>query len=208
MKRTLLTAVSFAAFLTLVACSDAPAPEAKKTEEPAKKKEEIPTGPLSAKTALGYMSKAARDWAPDYQIASVLPGDEPGDKGKYPIWTANFVSAARKEAITMTYSTVDKGPQLTRGVNGGGTIKWNGPTSEAVPFAASDIQADSDAAYETAAKRAAEWMAKNPGKGPETFSLGYATKYPAPVWFIVFGSKANGYAVVVSAATGNALTQK
>jgi hypothetical protein len=36
-----------------------------------------------------------------------------------------------------------------------------------------------------------------------TLSLGNATRFPAPVWYVLWGTPKDGYAAFVSAATGN-----
>jgi hypothetical protein len=150
------------------------------------------------------MYKVARTLAPDLQTASLTGNDVEGvksEEGKYAMWTAVFVSASMKQATTFTYSTVEQGTTL-KGVNNAGSAPWGGPTQTATPFANSDFSVDSDAAYKTAAAKAGDWLTKNADKPITIFALGNASTFPAPMWYIRWGTKTGGFAVYVNASTG------
>jgi len=199
----MLGSAALAGLLLLSGCSDATPPaETKKVE---KKKPAMPTGPITGLTAYYEMYKVARQIAPDIQVASLTGNDVEGAKGeefKYVMWTAVFVSASLKQATTFTYVTSDKA-LAPMGVNNGGTVRWRGPTQNAMPFSNSDFSIDSDAAYKTAAGKAADWLAKNADKPVTVFALGNASSFPAPMWYIRWGTKTAGFAVYVNASTGN-----
>jgi hypothetical protein len=157
-------------------------------------------------TAFDPLLKIARQISPDIQTASITGNEVEGVKssdGKYAQWTVIFVSAAKQQATTFVYTTVAH-DNLLKGANNTGSIKWAGPTRDAVPFA-NGVATDSDAAYKAASDKATEWLAKNPGKPVTQFTLGQASSFPAPMWYIMWGDKkAGGYAVYVNSSTGTA----
>jgi hypothetical protein len=190
-----------AGLLLLSGCSSAPPPAETKVE---KKKPSMPTGPITGLTAFYEMYKVARQIAPDIQAASLTGNDVEGVKsedGKYVMWTAVFVSASMKQATTFTYSTDDKA-LVPRGVNNASSVRWGGPSQNAMPFSTSDFSVDSDAAYKAAAGKAADWLTKNADKPVTIFALGNASSFPAPMWYIRWGTKTGGFAVYVNASTG------
>ena len=60
---------------------------------------------------------------------------------------------------------------------------------------------NSDVAYEAASQKAAALLKKHPDKNV-TFYLGKASRFPAPVWYVLWGNNKSGYAVYVNATTG------
>ena len=198
----MLGSAVIASLLLLSGCSDSPPPAETKVE---KKKPSRPTGPITGLTAYYEMYKVARQIAPDIQTASLTGNDVEGvksEEGKYAMWTAVFVSASLKQATTFTYSTSDKA-LVPVGINNGGAIRWGGPTQSAMPFSNSDFSIDSDAAYKAAAGKAADWLSKNADKPVTILALGNASSFPAPMWYIRWGTKTGGYAVYVNASTGS-----
>jgi hypothetical protein len=151
------------------------------------------------------MSKLARAWAPDFLALSLASGDMPGivnEGGKAGMWTAVFVSPSRKEARKMTYYAADSAEgDIHRGVSVGNTLPWGGATTTSKPFSNSEFAVDSDAAYKSAEALAAAWLKANP-KEKASFQLGSASRYPAPVWYVMWGSKKNGYAALIDTITG------
>lgn len=191
--------------MLISSCGDSTQPAAAKTETP--KKPSIPEGPISALTAHYQLYKAARTLAPDLQTASITANDVEGLKsedGKYAQWKIVFVSASKQQAYTFLYSTVEQGTVL-RGINNMGSQRWAGPTQAAEPFANSDFSVDSTAAYQTAAAKAKGWLGKNPDKTISIFALGHASRFPAPTWYILWGTPKNGFAVYVNASSGTVL---
>ena len=204
-KKLLLAVTAVAALAAMTGCSETPAPtETKKADVEAKKEPPKPAEPVAAQTAFYEMYKPARTWAPDLLVLSMLGNEVPSMKseaGKFPMWTAVFVSPSRREARTFTYSVVDDGTSVHKGVDAGGAQSWTGATPKSSPFQTTGFVVDSDAAYKTAYAKAEAWVKKHPGR-KAAFSLGSAAKFPAPVWFILWGDTKSGYAVYVNATTG------
>ena len=203
-KRLLTAGIVMTAVIVLAACSEAPKPTPGETKTKAETEPPPPAGPVSAKTAFYEMFKPARAWATDFLLLSMSSNEVPGMKsedGKFAMWTAVLVSPSRREARTFTYSVVDRGPGIPKGVDAGAPQIWSGATPQSRPFQASDFAVDSDAAYRTALEKAGAWARQHPDK-KVVFSLGNASRFPAPVWYLLWGSKTSGYAVYVNALTG------
>jgi hypothetical protein len=197
-----MSVFALASIVILAGCGDSTIPEAAKTDTP--KKPAIPEGAIPALTAYYEIYKAARTLAPDLETASITANEVEGVKsedGKYAQWTTVFVSPSKRQAYTFLYSTVEKGMVL-RGINNQGTRPWAGPTQSAEPFSNSDFSVDSPAAFKSASEKASAWLAKNPDKPITTFALGNATRFPAPVWVIMWGTAKSGYQVYVNASSG------
>src|SRR4051812_46998953 len=100
------TAAPAALFLLLAGCSSAPPPVTEK-KEPEK------VEPVTGLTAVGRMYLAARSWASDAQILKgaslhiAEAPDGPRESGAAPAWTVTFVSPAKSEMRTYTYSIVE-----------------------------------------------------------------------------------------------------
>jgi hypothetical protein len=190
------------AALFLAACSEAPKTTEAKTETAPQK--ETPAGPITAKTAFFEMYKAARAWAPDFSLLTMTSNDVPGiasEGGKFGMWTAVLVSPSRNEARTFTYAVKDSGTDIHKGVDVTPAQTWSGPTAAAAPFQTMDFATDSDSAYQTAFQKAESWVKGHPGT-KAAFTLGNASRFPTPVWYILWGTKASGYSVLISATTG------
>jgi hypothetical protein len=198
MNKHLLKAFAAAvAALALTACSEAPQPQATKTEEP---KKEAPVEPVAAKTAFYEMYSRARPWATDLVPLSLASGDLPGFKsegGKAPVWTAVFGSPSQRAARTFTYSIASAGA-YTKGVSASPAQAWSG---QDLAFTQADFQTDSDAAVKAASEKAAEWLKTNSDK-KLSLVLGAAKQFPAPVWKVQWGTAKGGYVTFVNATTG------
>jgi hypothetical protein len=206
--KLLIAATAVVAVVAMTACSETPTPTeitkagVETRTEPAK-----PPEPVAAQTAFYEMYKPARTWAPDLLVLSLTSAEVPSMKsvdGKFPMWTAVFVSPSQREARTFTYSVVDDGASIHKGVNAGGAEPWSGATPKSSPFQTTGFVVNSDAAYKTAYAKAEAWVKKHPDK-KAAFSLGSAARFPAPVWFIVWGNTKSGYAVYVNATTGTVI---
>jgi len=215
MDRSVFSAVVFAAAVFgLTACSSEPAKttEARTdTTDTAKKAPAGPTEPVLAKTAFYEMYDPAHKWAPDMQPLSLTSGEISGVKnseGKAGLWTAVFGSTSLMQSRTYTYAVADQLPAITKGVRAEEAVPWRGPTQAAQTFQTSDFMIDSDAAYKTAAMKAADWL-KDPANAskPWSMALGSAARFPSPVWYIVFGSDKSGYQAYISATTGSVITK-
>jgi hypothetical protein len=196
----------------LSACSSEPAKTTEaKTDDTVKKAPAGPPEPVLAKTAFYEMYTPAHAWAADLLPISLKSGEIAGIKnaeGKAGYWTAVFVSPSQHAARTYSYAVADQLPNITKGVKAEGTENWAGPTAAVMTFETTDFMTDSDAAYKTAAGKAADWL-KDPANAakPVSFTLGQDKRFPAPVWYIVFGSNKAGFAVVINASTGNIIAK-
>ncbi len=150
------------------------------------------------------MYKPARAWATDLLALSVTSGEIPNIKnqdGKAGLWTVVFVSPSRKEARIFTYAVADSGADIRKGVNVSNALPWAGSTPTSKAFSNSEFAVDSDAAYKAAFEKAAGWLKTHPNQ-KATLRLGNASRYPAPVWYVMWGTTKNGYAAFVNALTG------
>jgi hypothetical protein len=205
-KTILFTATAVVAALMLPACSEAPKPAAKVETEATKEPVKAPEA-VTALRAFYEMYKPARGWATDLLALSMTSGEVPSIKnedGKAGLWTAIFVSPSRKEARSFTYAVVDSGADIRKGVSISDALPWAGATPDSKPFTSSEFAVDSDAAYKAALEKAAVWLKAHPDQKP-TFRLGNASRFPAPVWYVMWGSNKNGYAALVNATTGATL---
>ena len=212
-KNHLMKAALVAAVLALTACSSEPAkaPEAKTETEAAKKAPAGPPEPVLAKAAFYEMYTPAHAWAADMVPISLKSGEVAGVKnsqGKAGLWTAVFGSPSQHLARTYTYSVADELPTITKGVKAEAPEAWAGPTTAVMTFQTSDFTIDSDAAYKAAAAKAADWL-KDPENAskPVSLSLGAASRFPAPVWYILFGNSKSGFVAYVSATTGSIISK-
>lgn len=210
-EHRLRAVIVISTFVMTTACSEAPKSTATDTKTAAETKKETqsPSEPVSGKTAFYEMYKPARAWAADLLPLSLASGDVAGMKteaGKAAMWTAVFVSPSRREARTCSYSVIDQGANIHKGVTVGGAELWSGPTPKSRPFQITEFMVDSDVVYKTALERAGAWAKKHPDKGV-TFYLGNTSRFPAPVWYVLWGNNKSGYAVFVNATTG-AITGK
>jgi hypothetical protein len=206
-KYLLKTVAVAAAALALAACSSAPQPAATTAPEATKAPE--PAGPVAGKTAFYAIYKPARTWAIDMVALSLSSGELPGFKnedGKAALWTAIFVSPSMRQARHFTYAIADAGA-IQKGVTAGVAETWSGATKNVMPFQNSDFTVDSDTAFKTAAGKAADWLKDHADK-KVTMTLGSASRFPAPVWYVMWGdAKSGGYAQYVNAASGELVTK-
>lgn len=201
------------AVLGLTACSSEPAKTSEvKTDDTAKKAAPAgPPEPVTGKTAFYEMYTPAHSWAPDMLPISLKSGEVAGVKnvdGKAGLWTAVFGSLSLHQARTYTYAVAEQVPDIAKGVKAESPIAWSGPTTVAMSFQTSDFTTDSDAAYKTVAAKAADWL-KSPENAAKPFSmsLGAAQRFPAPVWYVLFGDTKIGFQAYVNASTGNIITK-
>jgi hypothetical protein len=199
-------AAAAAVALVMAGCSEAPPPPKK---EEVKKEEPKSNEPIAAQAAFWELYKPARQWAPDILVLTVKSGEIPNIKnegGKAGAWIVTFVSPSKKEARTFTYAVADDGKDLKKGINVSDKLVWNGPTQASKAFVITEWQVNSDAAFKTAQEKAAKWLEENPKEKP-TFLLGATSRWPGPVWYILWGTTKKGFATYVNATTGVFLTQ-
>ncbi len=203
LKPSIFPAIALLAILT--ACSNTPAPTTAK-QEPEK------VEPATGQTAVFRMYQMARAWAPDCEIMKLesmrLSDVKEGARGTASAWQATFVSAARSQSRSYTFSIVEAEGNLRKGAFAGPEEAWNGgPSGEHSPILMAAIKIDSDAAYKTAMEdprsKAAEYDKKNPGK-PITILLERTPKHPNPAWRVVWGESTgtSDFSVLIDASTG------
>ena len=212
-KNVLLKSALVVAVLALAACSSEPAKttEAKTDTDAAKKAPAGPPEPVLAKAAFYEMYTPAHAWAADMVPISLKSGEVAGVKnsaGKAGVWIAVFGSPSQHMQRTYTYSVAEELPTITKGVKAESPEAWAGPTTTVMTFETSDFMIDSDAAYKAAAAKAADWL-KDPENAakPVSLTLGAASRFPAPVWYILFGNTKSGFVSLVSATTGNIIAK-
>ncbi len=189
LKQTLSAATALSAILLMTSCSETPSTTANKVEEP---KKEVPAEPIAGQSAFYQMYKPARTWATDLMPLTLAASDIEGIKsanGKFPMWTAVFVSPSLHQARTFFYSITDHGTDIHKGVSIGGSEPWSGATALSRPFQNVEFNVNSDAAYKAAADKAADWLKKNPEKKVSTMVLMSAARFATPVWYIMWGDK-------------------
>ena len=196
-KSTVISLCTF--FVFLVGCSEAPKPAEKAAEAK-------PAEPVSGRYALFQMYTAARAWAPDIEtlkLANIPVQGVAPKPGKSGAWQAIFVSARSNRARSYTYSVVEGEGNLHKGVFAGPEEGWSGPKGITKPFPMAAIKVDSDASYETAMKKGADYAKKNPDK-PIQYLLERTDKYPDPAWRVVWGESVgtSNYSIYVDAGTG------
>lgn len=179
------------------------------SEEPKPKTEAPPAEPVSGQTAFWKMFMAARNWSPDVQGLTMRTLPVEGYKvenGKAPAWEATFVSPAKAQARTFTYSIVEAGPLLHKDVFAGLAESWTGPTGQARPWPIQALKVDSVAAWETAAGKSADYMKANPNK-PISILLEQTPRHPEVAWRVLWGESvaASNYSIYVGASTGKYL---
>lgn len=213
MKQTFFfKAVLVAAAFALAACSSEPAKTTEvKTDTTAAAKPAGPPEPVTGKTAFYEMYDPAHAWAADIQPLSLKSGELTGVKsagGKFGLWTAVFGSPSMHMARTYTWAAADQLPNITKGVRAEDPEAWSGPTANVMTFMTSDFTVDSDAAYKTVAEKAAKWLQEGTNASkPVTMELGAAERFPAPVWYVLFGDTKSGFFSYVNATTGNVITK-
>ncbi len=162
---------------------------------------------VSGKTAFWEMYKTAHAWASDAEPMRVTQREVPGyanKDGKAGMWEAVFGSPSQRTYRTFTYAIVDA-PGVSKGVAAGLALPWGGPTRDAMPIDITSFNVDSDAAYTAAAADAASWIKANPGKPLGALEAGQTYRFADPVWYVMWGTKAAGYATIIDADTGKVL---
>jgi len=188
------------ALLLLTSCSESstPAPQ---------KEAEKPPEPIGGQSALYKMYQVARSWSPDIQVQklnSVVLAEVPKvPPDKAAAWEAVFTSAERNQSRSYTYCIVESQGNLHKGVFAGPEEGWTGPTGDTAPFPIMAVKIETDAAYQTALKQAAEYQKKHPNM-PITWLLEKESKHPDPLWRVIWGESVgtSDFSILVDASTG------
>jgi hypothetical protein len=215
MYRCHLKAVFVVAAIGLTACSSEPAKTTASTADAGTAAKQAPAGPpepVAAKTAFWKMYTPAHAWAGDLLPIGMKSGEVAGVKnadGKAGVWTVIFASPSLHSARTYVYSVADQLPDITKGVKARVAESWSGPTASVMTFQTGDFTIDSDAAFQTAAAKAADWLKiKDNAEKPVSLSLGAASRFSAPaVWVVLFGNSKSGFLAVVNASTGGIISK-
>jgi hypothetical protein len=189
-----------ATLLLTVACSSGPA-EVASTE---KAVEKAPAeAPVTGKTAFWEMYKLAHGWAADLQTLYLKSGELEGvtaKPGEAALWTVMFVSPTKNTAREFTYRAITQGT-AHKGVGSGPEQPWGGSVPKAQAFGTADMKLDSNEAYDKATEEAKAYVKANPDK-KVSFYLGKESRFPAPVWSVLWGGD-KGVSVIVNASDGS-----
>jgi hypothetical protein len=202
MRKIPLLAVCLSSLLW-IGCSEPPRPQAKK--EPEK-----PAEPISGQSALYRMYQVARaSWSGDAQVLklnSIHVPDVPSAPGKAGAWQATFTSANLGKTRTYSYSVVEQGGTLHKGVFGLGDEPWSGRSGLNTAFDIRSASIDSPAAYKTADEKAADYDQKHPGM-PISFQLEKINQFSDPVWRVIWGESVgtSSFSIYVDASIGSFL---
>jgi hypothetical protein len=162
--------------------------------------------PVTGRFAVHQCFTNARGWAPDAELLKVenirlkaVP-DAPGKSGA---WRMVFVSPSRGRQRSCTWSAIE-GEGLYKGVFAGHEESYTpGRTPSFILLA---LKIDTDAAYETTLKqkRTEEFRKKFPNT-PVLYLLERNSRFPNPVWRIVFGDSiaTSQYSAYVDATSGD-----
>lgn len=188
------------ALILSVACSQAPQ-EAKKKEPPK------PPEPVTGQKAFHQMYIMARQWSPDIQGLQCMSINLPevkSSEGKYGAWQCSFVAPSRSKLKTFTYSVIEAGGNLHKGVFALQEESFSGTRGQAKPWNTQALRIDTDEAYQTAIKKSADYLKKNPNM-PVSFLLETTPRFPNTVWRVIWGESVNtsNYSIFVDASTGD-----
>ena len=185
--------------LVLAGCSQ-PAP-------PVKKEAEKPPEPIGGLSAFWKMYAVARSaWDKNCEVlkmGSIPLPQVPEVRGKSAAWEATFVSTSRGKSRSYTYSVVEAEGNLHKGVFAGLEEPWSGTSGQNLTFTPLAVKVDTDAAFETALKKAVDYEKKTPGK-PISVLLEKVKKFQDPVWRLVWGESVgtSDFSIYIDASTG------
>ncbi|MBL8174002.1 MAG: hypothetical protein JNK48_04990 [Bryobacterales bacterium] len=191
------------AILLSSACSEAPKKEAKKKEP------EKPPEPVTGRYAFYQMFASARNWATDLQplqLQSIPLKEVKSGEGKYGAWQCMFVSPSKGRLKTYTYSVIEAGGNLHKGVFALQDESFSGSRGQAKPFLIAALKTDTDDVWRTAADKSKDYMKKNPDM-PISFLLELTPRFPNPAWRVVWGERVSmsNYSIFVDATSGEFL---
>lgn len=179
--------------LLISGCSSAPAPKA-----PPK-----PVEPVTGLHALYQMYQNSRTWAQDLMVVRCSSIDITQVKpqpGKAAAWQALFASPSLGKQRAYTMSVVDASTSLRAGVF---ADPPNTLASDTHSFLLAAARTDSEQAWDTALKHAADYSAKNPDM-PISYILELGRNINDPVWRVVWGQSVTSsvFSILIDASTG------
>jgi len=187
--------------LFLAACSETPT--VTKTKEPEK-----PSEPITGRQAFQMTYPQARIWAPDCQpirIQSLNLADPKSGSGRAGAWQIVYVSASKARQRSFTWSAIESGDSLHKGVFGSADEAWSGPRGQAQPFLAAALKIDTPDALQTAILKSGDYLNK-PGVKPQvTYLCELTSRFPDPVWRVYWGESVSAaeWSVFIDATTGD-----
>jgi hypothetical protein len=202
--RVSLLSFAVVAFLFTAGCSDAPKEEVKK-EAPK------PPAPITGRQGFQMTYPSARGWASDavpMRVQGLNLDSVKVETAKAPIWQVTYVSASKGAMRAYTWSTVEEGTNIHKGVFGGAQDSWAGPSGQERSFDSSGVNVDTPEALEKALTKADAYL-KKPGQKPVVnFLLQQTTRYNEPVWIVMWGISPGTaeFTVTVGATSGKVLT--
>ena len=152
------------------------------------------------------MYGVARQWAQDallLRMESVEIPEVKGGSGKAGAWRAVWVSPQTRRQREYSYSVVESSANyLKEGVFAQQPADWQ-QNPQAKPFLMAALQVDSTAAYQTAIKESADYIAKHPDM-PVQFELSWTGQTSNAAWRVVWGPSIgrSDYSIFVDASTG------
>jgi len=181
----------------LVSCSE---PVAKKVA----KEPEKPPEPVTGRYAFHQVYINARTWATDLQglrVTNLRVGPQTPPPGKSYAWEITFVSPSKGRQRRYEYSVIEEG-SVHKGTFGHPDESYM-QRGQARLWNIQALKVDSDAAYEAALKKSADYVKKNPDK-PLSFLLELTPRHPNLVWRVIWGASVaqSNYSVYVDASTG------
>lgn len=205
--RKLLSSLLFVALLA--GCSPKPQPESAQPEtakaEPKKPENDFETG----RAAFQRMYVAARGWAADVQpvrLESRPTRQDPKD-GKAAVWAATFVSPARQNIRTYTWSGIEG---ADKGVTPGNTDYYSPANASTRPFDLNFLKVDSTAALETAQKKGGEAILKKEPETPLKYMLFFDQSKGRLLWRVVYGGSVSDskLRILVNATSGEFVSKE
>ncbi len=185
------------ASLVLAACSEAPV-------ETKAKKYADPLPAVTGRMAFQSTYPSARGWAPDalpLTIRSMNLNETKSAPGKSMMWEVVYASVSKAEAKVFTWSAIED-EKLHQGVYPGASQPFSGGQNRT--FAPAALKTDTDEALKEAKEASEEYLA-TPGEKPDnTFMLESTSRFPNPVWRVLWGASAGSAKrqVFVDATTG------
>ncbi|HEX5430990.1 MAG TPA: hypothetical protein VFW83_03425 [Bryobacteraceae bacterium] len=192
-----------AAVAALTACSEAP------TQTQANTPAKLPE-PITGRQAFQYTFPQARRWALDaepIEIRNLNLDQVKSEDGKAGAWQITYVSMQRGRARVYTWSAIESGESLHKGVFASPEESWSARGGLNQPFSPAALKVDSPAALQTAVAHSKDYLDR-PGARPQvTFLLELTPRFADPAWRVLWGNSASSaeYSVFVDATTGRFL---
>ena len=187
MDAKLLSPIAAFAAALMIGCSPAPVSE-KKADVPEKKA--APVEPASAQSAIFAIYQVARTWAGDVEVLKLenINLDEVKNQpGKYGAWRAMMATKSGKKKREYTYSVMEAGPTLHKGVFAQAEQGWV-MSMQSRSFAIQAVKVDSPAAVEEALKnKDVQEVLKKKADDPVQIQLEWTGQTQVPAYRVIWG---------------------